>query len=182
LTKFTTNVQLSACVAPADNPCQTIYANAVVPAMMNLQPVAGAAQMVSGITFQPLTVRVTDSSMPPNPVQAAGVLFQSTVLRPPGDNLIPGAANPAQTGMPVILSADQSTVQSDANGLASLVPSVGSFTGNLEIEIQVSAGTTAVLLDELESFPSGIGGDIATVGSSLLRGTVSPRGTVANSR
>jgi hypothetical protein len=154
LTNFIANVQLSVCVAPANNPCQTIYGNAVAPAMMNLEPVSGAAQMVSGTTFQPLVVRVTDSSMPPNPVQAASVLFQSTLLRPPGDNLIPGSANLPQTGTPVILSVNQSTVQSDANGLASLLPSVGSFSGNLEIEIQISAGSAATLLDELELFPA----------------------------
>jgi hypothetical protein len=49
---------------------------------------------------------------------------------------------------------NQSTVQSDANGLASLLPSVGSFSGNLEIEIQISAGSAATLLDELELFPA----------------------------
>jgi hypothetical protein len=181
LTNFTANVQLSACVAPADNPCQTIYGNAVAPAMMNLQPVAGAEQMVGGSTFQPLTVRVTDSSTPPNPVQAASVLFQSTVLRPPGDNLIPGSTNPTQTGMPVILSVSQMSVQSDASGLAILVPSVGSFSGDLEIEIQVSAGTTAELLDELESFPSGPSADIGAAGSSLLRRTNPTPAKVATS-
>jgi len=36
--------------------------------------------------------------------------------------------------MPVILSASQSSVTSDANGLASFVPTVGSFTGLLEVE------------------------------------------------
>ena len=59
----------------------------------------------------------------------------------------------AQTGMPVILSMSQSTVQTDANGLANIIPSVGSFTGTLEIEILVSAGTTAALQDVMESFP-----------------------------
>ncbi len=143
LTNFAASMQLSVCVAPRNNPCQTIYANAVAAAMVNLQAVSGAGQVVAGAAFQPLTVRVTDSSTPPNPVLGASVLFQSTVLRPTGNDLVvtPGDPTVTQPGMPVILSASQSTVQSDVNGLASFTPSVGSFTGPLEIEIQVSAGT-----------------------------------------
>jgi hypothetical protein len=155
LTNFTGSVELSACVAQQGGPCQTISGNAVSATMMNLQAVAGADQVVTGQAFQPLIVRVTDSSTTPNPVLGATVTFQSAVLRPAGDNptLIPGNPTVPQTGMPVILSASQSNVQSDANGLASFVPSVGSFTGPLEVEIEVSAGTTAVLLDEMETFP-----------------------------
>ncbi len=79
--------------------------------MMNLQAVAGAGQVVTGTAFQPLTVRVTDSSTPPNPVLGASVLFQSTVLRPVGNNLVltPGDPTVTPPGMPVILSASQST-------------------------------------------------------------------------
>ena len=73
--------------------------------------------------------------------------------------------------MPVILSVNQTTAPSDANGMASLVPSVGSFTGILEIEIQVSAGTTAVLQDELETFPAANSGNTSPT-SSLWHGTV----------
>jgi hypothetical protein len=152
LTNFVANVQVSVCVAPGNNPCQTIYGNAVAAAMLNLQAVAGAGQVITGTVFQPLTVRVTDSSTPPNPVLGASVLFQSTVLRPAGNGLTsaPGDPTRAQTGMPVILSASQSTVLSDVNGLASVVPSPGSFAAPLEIQIQVSAGTTALLQDEME--------------------------------
>ena len=84
---------------------------------------------------------------------------------PPTD---PGAT---QTGMPVILSASQSTVQSDVNGLASLVPSVGSFTGTLEIQIQVSTGTTAVLQDTLETVPATSGGNASPI-TGLWDGSV----------
>jgi len=168
LTNFTTNVQISACVAPGNAPCQTIYGNAVAPAMQNLQAVSGAGQVVAGTAFQPVTVRVTDSSTPPNPVLGATVVFQSTVMRPAGDGLgtsgrpsngDPSAGDPSssQTGMPVILSISQSSAQSASNGLASFTPSVGSFTGMLQIQIQVSAGTS-VLQDEVESFPAAAGG------------------------
>jgi hypothetical protein len=134
--------------------------------------VAGAGQVVTGPTFQPLTVRVTDSSTPPNPILGASVLFQSTVMRPIADGLTtPGDSTVTPTGMPVILSTSQSTVQSDVNGLASVVPSVGSFTGTLTIEIQVSAGTTAVLQNELESVPAASSGNTSST-SSQWHGSV----------
>ncbi|MFZ0773215.1 MAG: IPT/TIG domain-containing protein [Candidatus Sulfotelmatobacter sp.] len=163
LTAFTANVQLSVCVAPGNSPCKTIYGNAVAPGLLNLQAVAGAGQVATGSAFQPLTVRVTDSSTPPNPVLGASVLFQSTVLRPAGKDLTLVTGDPAvtQTGMLVILSASQSSVTSDANGLASFMPSVGSFTGPLEVEIQVSAGTSAALQDVMESFPQSSSGSTA---------------------
>jgi hypothetical protein len=87
LTNFTVNVQLTACAAPANNPCQTVSGNAVAAAQLSLQPVAGAGQVVAGTVFQPLTVRATDSSTPPDPILGANVMFQSTVMRPAGDGL-----------------------------------------------------------------------------------------------
>jgi hypothetical protein len=152
LTNFTANVEVVACVA-SGSPCQTVSGNAVSPALMNLQAVAGAGQVITGPAFQPLTVRVTDSSTPPNPVLGASVLFQSTVLRSTGNNFALTGGN-SQSGMPVILSESQPIpVASDANGLASFLPSVASFTGALQVEIQISAGATAWLQDELEVFP-----------------------------
>ncbi len=178
LTNFTANVELNACVAPANNPCQNIYGNAVVPAMLKLQAVAGAGQVIMGPAFQPLTIRVTDSSTPPNPVLAAGVLFQSTVLRPMGNDLTlaPGDSAATETGAPVILSSSQSSVQSDANGLASFTPSAGSFTGPLEIEIQVSAGTAAALQDVMETFPGSSSGSASPPTSSPWHGSAPARG------
>src|SRR6202051_3246969 len=60
LTNFISAVQLSACVAPGNNPCQTIAGNPVADSMLNLQGVAGEGQVVAGPAFQPLTVRVMD--------------------------------------------------------------------------------------------------------------------------
>ncbi len=170
LTNFTANVQLSACVAPANNPCQTIYGNAVSAAMLKLQAVTGAGQMIAGTAFQPVTVRVTDSSSPPDPVLAASVLFQSMVLRPAANDLTLAPGGPPAT--PVILGSTAISVPSDGNGLASFVPSVGSFSGTLEIEIQVSAGTTAALQDVLETFPESAGGDNSSAASGAWHGSV----------
>jgi len=172
LTNFIANVQLTACVAPGNSPCQTVYGNAVAPAMFNLQAVAGEGQVVAGAVFQPLTVRVTDSSTPPNPILGASVAFQSTVLRPAGPipPPAPGESTVTQTGMPVLLSVSQSSVVTDANGLASFLPSVGSFTGPLEVEIQVSTGTSAAQQDVMESFPQKSGENASVTTSSQRQG------------
>ena len=60
------------------------YANPVSARNRHLQPVAGAGQISTGQAFQPVVVRVTDLSSPPNPVIAAPVVFLTTVLRPGG--------------------------------------------------------------------------------------------------
>ena len=91
LTQFATQAQVSACVAPANAPCQTVLHNPVSLSMQSLQHVSGGGQVSTGQAFQPVTVRVTDSSSPPNPVIAASVMFQTTVLRPGGSSSTSGA-------------------------------------------------------------------------------------------
>jgi hypothetical protein len=145
LTQIASLVQVSACVAQGNAPCQTFYLTPVPLSALNLQPVAGAGQISSGQAFQPVVVRVTDSSSPPNPVLAATVSFLSTVLRPGGMSTGSGGNNPGNPAMPVILSVNQSTSLSDANGLASIIPSIGGFSGPLEVDVGVTAGTSAAL-------------------------------------
>lgn len=148
LSQFSSLVQVSACVGPNNAPCQTFYANPVAASQLQLQPVAGGGQITSGQAFQPVAVRVTDSSSPPNTVLAAPVLFQTTVLRPLATP--PAGGNPVT---PIILSVSQSTVVSDINGLASLIPSSGGFSAPLEVDVTVAAGTGATLNDPLEILP-----------------------------
>jgi hypothetical protein len=171
---FSGTFQVNACVAPNNTPCRNIYGSSVALSMLNLQPVTGAGQVIAGSSFQPLTVRVTDSSSPPIPVLGASVLFQSAVLRPVGNNLglATGTASSAHTEMPVILNSTQSTVQSNASGLASVTPSVGSFTGVLAVEIQISVGLSGLLQDVMESFPETYFGNGPSTGSHPPLGTV----------
>ena len=84
VTQFAALVQVSACVAPANAPCQALYANPVPLSQQILLPVSGAGQSSTGQPFQPVIVRVTDSSTPPNPVIGANVTFLTTVLRSGG--------------------------------------------------------------------------------------------------
>lgn len=136
--------QISACVLPNYAPCVSFYINPVPLAQQNLQQISGAGQMDTGQAFQPISVRVTDSSSPPDPVVAATVVFQTTVLRPGGS--APGGGNGS---MPVILQVNQSSVTSDINGMASITPSAGAYSPPLEVDVQILAGTTASINDPL---------------------------------
>ncbi len=135
-------VQVSACVAPANAPCQPFYANPIPLAQQNLQPVSGSGQISTGQAFQPVIVRVTDSSTSPNPVIGAGVTFLNTVLRPGGNTTVggDGELEPNDSAMPVILKATQSSVTTDINGLATTVPASSGFSPPLEVDVTVTAG------------------------------------------
>ncbi|HTP85348.1 MAG TPA: Ig-like domain-containing protein, partial [Bryobacteraceae bacterium] len=164
LTQFTSMVQVSACVAPANAPCQPFYVNPVPLSQQNLQPVAGAGQVSTGPAFQPVAVRVTDSSSPPNPVLAAPVTFLTTVLRPGGtpSGGGNGETNSGNPAMPVILSVSQSSAATDISGLASIVPSAGAFSAPVEVDVAVAAGTSALLDYPLELLPSPTSSDHST--------------------
>ena len=154
--QFAALVKVSACVAPANAPCQIISANPVLPASQNLRLVAGSGQVSAGTGFQPLVVQVTDSSSPPNPVIGASVWFLTTVLRSSGTLAAgsSGETKPTNPGMPVILHVSQSSATTDINGLANIVPSTGGFAAPLEVDVAVMAGSGAVLDYPLELLPS----------------------------
>jgi hypothetical protein len=146
LTQIGGPVQVSACVMPANAPCQSFYGTTVPASDLNLQAVTGAGQVSAGLPFQPIVVRVTDSSSPPNPVLAAPITFLTTVMRPGG--IVGGTGGENNSGnpaTPVILSVSQSVGASDINGLDSIVPSSGGFSGPLEVDVGVTAGTSASL-------------------------------------
>lgn len=140
-------VQVSACAAPANSPCQVFTATVVPVLSLQIQPVASTLQILaSGQAFQPVVVRVTDSSNPPDPVLGAGVLFQSYVAHVPQNQTIiwSGESGISQPGMPVILAAPQAAAQSDINGLASFPLSTGGITGDVAIVGSASTGTASL--------------------------------------
>jgi len=148
LSQFAATLEINACVGQSDAPCTPMYFNPVPLAQQNLQPVAGENQVIeTGQTFQPIIVRVTDSSTPPNPVLAATVAFETIVERAAGAS---PSGNPT---LPNILSVSQSSAQTDINGLASVQPSAGSFTGTLEVDVLATAGINAVLNYVLQVLP-----------------------------
>ena len=156
LTNFAVALQIAACVLPANNPCRTMNAYPVPASQQNLQPVSGGGQAVPlGQGFQPVIVRVVDQSTPPNPVLGAAVGFQSMILRPVGDSS-PGSSGENSSGdpsMPVILSVTQSSASTDSSGLVNIVPSVGAFTGRLELDLSAANGASAPLMFVLQALP-----------------------------
>jgi hypothetical protein len=155
LSEFAAEVQVNACVAGTGGACQQIIANAVPLSQLNLLPVAGQGQIISGQSFQPVVVRVVDSASPPDNVLGATVTFLTTVLRPAGSSTTGGngETNPINPNMPIILSVSQSNITSDMNGLASVTPSSGGFSAPLEVDVSASAGTSAFLNDPMELLP-----------------------------
>jgi hypothetical protein len=171
VTQISALVQVTACVGPVNAPCQTIYTNAVPLAQQNLQPVSGSGQISTGQAFQPVIVRVTDSSSPPNAVLGASVSFLTTVLRPGGTSSSGGGGetNPGNPAMPVILKVSQSSAITDTNGLASMVPSGSGFRAPLEVDVGVTAAASGWLDYPLEVFPAPVSGNSAGTDPPSMR-------------
>ena len=141
LTNLSSQVQVSACVAPGNSPCAKYPLNiyAVPLSTLHMQAVAGRAQLVPvGVAFQPVVVRITDSASPPNSVLGAAVTFSTIVSRPDNDVF---EETGGERGMPVILASAQNLVLSDSYGLASLLPGSLGISGPVEIDISAMAGT-----------------------------------------
>jgi hypothetical protein len=137
------DVQVSACVGPGNSPCLTFYGTSVAESVMQLQAVAGSPQVVTaGQVLQPVVVRVTDSSIPANPVLGASVAFQYTGERAGGNSTIisAGDTNIGNDPSPVILFNGQSSGQSDVNGLTSWKPTTEGFDGDVAVLGTATAG------------------------------------------
>jgi hypothetical protein len=139
------DVQVSVCIAPANMSCQIFAVTAVPVSAQSLQPFAGTTQILpAGQNFQPLTVRVIDSAIPAHPVLGANVSFQLVVSRPvpaPAPISIGGIVvtrNPA----PIIVSSSQTSILSDAAGLATVQPPGGTVQGGVVVQGGASAGSS----------------------------------------
>jgi hypothetical protein len=148
------NVQVSVCAEPGNKPCQLFSVFPVPASVFQLRPVSGSEQAIAaGQSFRPLTVRVTDSSTPANPVIGANVVFQTIVIRSVSDPppVSVGGIIINREPPPVILSSSKSSVNSGVDGLASFQPSTGGFSAPLTIQGTASAGGEALSF-ELRSF------------------------------
>jgi len=155
LSSVLSDVQVSVWITGETNAAPTFYGTAVPASGLQLRPVAGISQMaLEGQSFQPVAVQVTDLSTPPNPVQGAGVVFQSTVERSDGNgsSTSGGDTTITRNPTPIILSSSQTVVVSDVNGLTSFQPTTAGFTGALEVVGTATAGTGSVLFS-LQSLP-----------------------------
>lgn len=153
LSAFSAEVDGNACVGSNNNPCIGFHVFPVPSSALRLQSVAGHPQVVTvGQPFQLVVVRVTDTSVPPNPVLGANVLFQSLLGRTNNDApiVVGGDTEFTRDSMQIVLGTTQVVVPSDANGLASTQPSTGGFQGALAILGMATAGP-ASLPFELQS-------------------------------
>jgi hypothetical protein len=99
-----------------------------------------------GQSFQPVIVRLVDSSNPPNPVLGANIIFLSYVGRMPQNQSIvwAGEAGISQPGMPVILFKSQITAQTDTSELAAFQLSTDGVSGNVAVVGFAIAGNSGV--------------------------------------
>src|SRR5208282_1082550 len=146
LTNQNADVQVSACVAPNNSPCQTFTLFSTAASLWTLETVNGSSQVVpTGQAFQPLVMRVTDGSPAANPVMGVNVTFATTLTR-----VSPGASSGSggkpdgdsfagEDGMPIVLGSSQVQVVTIQSGLASIVPSAGNV-GPCDVFIAVTAG------------------------------------------
>jgi hypothetical protein len=170
LTNDNGDVQVSACVAPGNAPCQTLTLFSTPASLWTLETVSGSSQFVlTGQAFQPLIIRVTDGSPAANPVMGVNATFETTLARidPGQGGQQDGDPNSAQDGMPVLLGASQAIVVTDQNGLATIQPSAQNV-GPCDVFIAVSAGASTAqfhmenLAAMFSSQPTTIGGSGGT--------------------
>lgn len=152
------DVLVSACVGATNKRCQNFSALSVPLASLKLQAVSGTTQEVLvGQAFQPVALRVINSSTPPNPVLGAGVAFQTIVARVQGD--IPilwmGDTDISDNPLIVILGSSQTSLTSDLNGMVSLAPSSSGFQGALLLVGAGSVGTSAQTFELQSLWPLG---------------------------
>jgi hypothetical protein len=137
---LSTNIQVSACVAPNNAPCQTFTLFATPASLWTLETVSGSSQAVpSSQSFQPLVMRVTDGSSADNPVMGVNLTFATTLARP----------NPNPGGQSVVLGASQSQTLTAQDGTASIIPSAANV-GVCDLFIVVSSGAQSLQF-QLES-------------------------------
>jgi hypothetical protein len=142
INQLSSNVIVSACVAPDNTACRNFTIRWVSAANLQLSKISGDNQTITvGQTFSAIHVRVTDSSSTPNPVAVVPVEFLVTAFRTPIEtptrwNGESGTRNPIQ---PVVLSSSASTQTSDAAGSVSLPVSFPASWGPLLVTVQATA-------------------------------------------
>jgi hypothetical protein len=152
LVSMAAEVDISACVSPQNSPCKIFRLFVVAASSLRLVPVAGSLQFAAmGQRFQPVTVRVTDTSG--DPVRGANITFQLLIGRDHGGDsgVSIGDTNIGHRPLPVVLASSKSVAISDTNGLASIQPTNAGIPGAIVIQGTASVGI-ATLPFAAESF------------------------------
>ena len=155
------DVQVTACVAPNNNPCQTFTLFATPASLWTLQAVSGSAQILpKGQPFQPLVLRVTDGSSPANPVMGVTVTLDTTFARIPADPEPRGNGDSdgRGAGMPVMLGTSEAQLVSAQDGLVSLIPEMAYVNGACDVFITAAVSSAKMQFHMQVLAPMG-GGD-----------------------
>ena len=147
ISSLAASIRVSVCLAPANSPCQILSATMVQTSSLQLQRLSGIIQIAApSQSFQPVAVRVLDSSSPPHTVLGASVVFLDYIGRMPQNEPImwTGESSISQPEMPVILAQSKATVQSDINGIASFALSTGGVSGNVVVIGTATAGSNSL--------------------------------------
>lgn len=145
LANLASEVDVSACVSPQNSPCRIFHVFAVSSSSLRFEAVSGSLQFVAvGQSFQPVTVRLLDSVG--NPVGGVNVTFQLLISRDMNSDsgLSIGDTTIQHHPLPVILSSSKATLVSDANGLASILPSNAGISGAIVIQGNATSGTASL--------------------------------------
>ena len=163
ITGLRSEIDVSACVAPADAPCQKFVIFAVPLSAQRLQVTGGEQQFINiGQSFAPVTVRITDSSSPPNPVGAAPVSFLGIVFRwAPTQH--PGSIPPPR---PVVLNSWQVNTTTDITGIAQVMPSPDASYGAVSVAITAVTGSNTQQFELQRLWPV----PVPTSGESVIGG------------
>lgn len=145
VTNQNADVQVSACVAPGNSPCQTFTLFSTAASAWTLETVSGSSQTVTtGQAFQRLMMRVTDGSPAANPVMGVSVAFLTMlagVSSNPGGPPAGGESLGGSGGQPILLGSSRANVITDQNGTAFITPSAGNV-GPCDLFVTVSAGAS----------------------------------------
>lgn len=144
VSSLTARTQVMACIYPTGSPCAQFVLLPVADSAMQVQKIAGDGQIVSvGQSFQPLTVRVTDSSLPANPVRRAALRFEVNAMRwePPPPPLPPGDSSAGRSVRRIPVAGWTVTTTADDNGLATLPVVFSASQGALEVSVRAVSGS-----------------------------------------
>jgi len=115
------DVQVTACIAPLNNPCKAFTIALVPVGAVRIQAVSETQQVVTEVQpVAPVAIRVTDSSFPPSPVFGAKVTFLRVLSRSGGTGIqvVVDDVVESHNSDPVILGSITTTAKSDFDGLA----------------------------------------------------------------
>ena len=154
-------VRVSACVGVApQTSCDIFYVYPVSAAGgVQLLKTGGDNQYLPiGEVFSPVTIRVSDTNLPPNSVSGMAVQFHMTVIRDQAASTMQQAGEVVteHRPQPVVISTSDVTVYSDPWGLVSFIPDIAAAWGTVRVDIAASAAgqTLTFTLHTVEAAPN----------------------------